>query len=193
MKQRTPEWYDFRRGKITASRFGDVLADPKTKRYREYLEEVVDGLTGVPRFEDDKPWFRHGVENEDAARGMYEWKTDTEVELVGSVVHPEYDFISCSPDGQTSLCGIEIKCRSSFKSHVSSIKKGILSSDIPQVQGCLWITGLDYWEYISYYKNPHILESPSINIHAVLPDEEYHERLEAACISFWEEVQNEKS
>ncbi len=188
MEQKSDEWKDARRGKITASRFGDVLASPTTKRYQGYMEDLKNELMGVPDFDDDeKPWFQHGIEWEDEARGMYEWEQDIDVEEVGIIMHPEYDFISGSPDGLIGKDGgIEIKSRKSLTQHTKSEKAGIDSQYKPQVQGYLWITGRKWWDFVSYYKS----ESGKtlLHVHRVDPDKKYHQKLKLACLDFWQQV-----
>jgi len=196
MIQGSPEWFAARMGKITSSRFGDVIAAPATKRYQNYQQELVDDLMGVPHFgEDDKPWFRHGKEMEPEARSQYEWYMFTkgheaEVEEVGMIVHPKHDFISCSPDGVINGSkGLEIKSRISHKAHLSSIKAGLPSNYKPQVQGSLWVSGFDEWDFISFFKDPDGMVDMDLNVTTVFPDLSYFERLEGACLRFWEEVQ----
>lgn len=196
MIQGSKEWFAARAGKITASRFGDVLANPKTKRYQEYLTEIVDDLSGVPHIEDEKPWFKHGKEMEPRARSAYEWECfkkgeDITVVEKGLIIHPKYDFISCSPDGLIlPKKGIEIKSRVSHEAHKKSIKSGLPSNHKPQVQGCLWVTGFDSWDYVSYFEDPDGRLEDDIYIEIIEPDLEYHERLEKACLKFWEDVQS---
>jgi len=189
--QATEEWKAGRRGRLTASRFGDVIAGENTKRRQDYIQEVVWELLGVPDFDDDdKPWFRHGIEWEDEARGRYEWETDNDVELVGSINHPSLPFVSCSPDGLvTDEGGIEIKCRKSLRQHLKVKDKGPDSVYLPQVQGNLWITDRAWWDFVSYYKNPMTRET-DIAIFRIYPDEVMFKRLDAACRKMWDEIQS---
>ncbi len=201
MIQGSDEWFAARAGKITASRLGDVLANPKTKRYKNYLQEIVDDLLGIPSFGDnDKPWFEHGKRLEPIARKRYEWEcfrsgSDIEVTEIPIIVHPKYNYISCSPDGIIDMqdgindYGLEIKCRVSNKAHQASIKAGLPSNYKPQVQGCLWVTGCKRWDFVSYFEDPDGIIETDINITVVEPDLEYHQKLETACLSFWEDVQ----
>lgn len=196
MIQNSPEWFAARKCKITASRFGDVLAAPTTKRYLKYQQELIDNIKGVPDFgEDSKPWFKHGAEMEAEARKQYEWYMlskgkDVSVQEIAMIVHPKYDFISCSPDGIIfPKKGIEIKSRISHKSHLESVKSGLPSNYKPQVLGSLWISGYDEWDFISFFKDPDDLIEMDINVTTVIPDIEYFSKLEAACLRFWREIQ----
>lgn len=187
--QKQSDWKQDRRGKITASRFGDVLAKPTTKRYQSYLQEIVWELKGVPDFEsEDKPWFQHGKDWEDEARGRYEWETNSSVVVPGFILHPKHEFIGCSGDGLIGEDGgLEIKSRKSIKSHLKSVKAGLPSEHRPQVQGCMWVTGRMWWDFESYYKP--MKGDPQIHIHRVEADKKYHDRLEQACLNFWKDIQ----
>ncbi len=190
MEQRTVEWNDFRGPRITGSRLGDVLARPDTKRYRYYMEDIVDALMGFKKFPKDEPWFDHGNEWEDEAIGLYEWEENVTVERIGVLVHPKYDFISCSPDGQIGdFAGLEVKCHKSLKEYLKSVRAGIPTQHIPQVQGYLWISGRPYCDFVSYYRNFDKTKR-LINVHPVYSDLKYHRRLENACLNFWGKIQD---
>lgn len=187
MEQNTEEWRAFRCKRLTASRFGDVLANPKTKRYRYYMDDVIEGLQGFTQFDKYEPWFDHGKEWENEGRGNYEWEKDVTVEPGGVIVHPDYDFISCSPDGRIlKNGGIEIKSRSSLKQHLKTVRCGMDTVYKPQVQGTLWIAKWDWIDFVSFYKGK---DKTLLHIYRVIPDLKYHKKLKEACLSFWNEIQ----
>lgn len=190
MLQKSSQWHEYRGPRITASRFGDVLANTATKRYNEYKNEILDYLKGVPYFEEETPpWFKHGIELEQEAIARYEWETDTEVCPVGIKEHPKYFFIAGSPDGFVGDDGgIEVKSRRSYAEHKRCEKHGITSGHIPQVQGYLWITDRKWFDFVSYYSNN---GKTLIHIFRVFADKKYHSKLESACIRFWDEIQKE--
>jgi predicted phage-related endonuclease len=185
------QWHKDRSVRITASRFGDVLANPKTKRYRYYMEDILDSLNGHPQIEKYTPWFDQGKEREDEAISFYEWEVDRNVERFGVsnpkiFIHPKYSFIGCSPDLLDGDGGGEVKCHTSYKQYQESERKGILTQYIPQVQGQMWIMEKQWWNFISYYRNG---DKRLIHIYCVYPDLEYFKRLENACLDFWNKIQ----
>ena len=199
MKQRSEQWFTERSGNITASRFGDVIADPSTKRYQVYLNQVVSELTGAPPMDDDfKPWFKHGAELEPIARDRYEFecilKGDHEpVQEVGLIYHQDYDYISCSPDGIKPNKGVEIKSSISYASYAKTAamvaKNNLPAQYRPQVQGCLWITGLEAWDFVAFFRDPDGEMEDEISILTVEPDLKYHKMLDEKCRLFWEQVE----
>lgn len=186
IKQRSPEWHEIRGPRINISRLGDVLADPSTKRYKNYMQDIKDAIEGVPQIEDEKPWFEHGKRLEPYGIGRYEWETGYDVQEVGIIIHPKYDFIAGSPDGKVNKDGgVEGKCHKSYKEYRKIELKGMPAKHRPQVQGSLWLTDRKWWDYFSYYSNH---GKTFIYIQRIEPDIEYHKKLEAACLNFWEKV-----
>lgn len=185
MIQGSEEWDKYRSVRLTASKFGDVLARPDTKRYQEYRQDRIDMLLGAPYFNDEKPWFAHGKAWEAEGRGTYEWKTGVDVAIDGVVTHPKYDFISCSPDGSPPGGKIEIKSHKVYKQFLAAETK-FPANHKPQVQGTLWITGANWLDFVSFYKND---ETTLIHIRRIVPDYDYFKRLETACLKMWDEIQ----
>lgn len=204
MQQRSEAWFAERAGNITASRLGDVIADPKTKRFQTYLNQLVVECSGAPPMDDEfKPWFQHGPVLEPIARDRYEFECllkgdDTPVEEIGLIYHPKYNFISCSPDGvKQPKKGLEIKSsisHTSFLKTASMVAKNKLPAVYrPQVQGCLWITGFDSWDFVAFFRDPDEMLDDEIAIMTVEPDLKYHKMLEEKCLAFWELVEGKAS
>lgn len=192
--QGSKEWHTERSVRLTASRFGDIMAAPKTKRYQNYMQEKINELSGVPYMSDDSPWFNHGKELEPFARDRYDFemslKGQPDIEQVFFVVHPEYDFIGCSPDGciKSLNKGIEIKSSISHSAYQKNVKKGLPSNHKPQVQGQIWICGYDSTDFICFFRDPDGRLKDEINIVNVLPDLDYHKKLEQKCIEFFDNI-----
>ena len=137
--QRTDEWLQARAGKVTASRFKDVLSrnkptaaqakagepgNPSADRTRYLWQIVSERLTGQPVQMPDAAPLRWGRENEDAARTAYLFTSSAKLTETGFVGHPT---LACgaSPDGLLSDDSdpdgafglIEIKCPWSSQVH----------------------------------------------------------------------------
>jgi hypothetical protein len=70
---------------------------------------------------------------------------------VGLCLHDEFEC-GASPDGLVGDDGgLEIKCPLPH-THVSYLRAGdVTGKYIPQIQGCLWITGREWWDFMSYH------------------------------------------
>ncbi len=118
VEQGSAEWHSLRIGKITASRFSDVLASGRggapSKTRQSYLMDLcAERLTGQSAQQFQSEYMTWGTENEPFARGRYELESDVTVEQVGFVELT--DHIGCSPDGLFGNDGLlEIKCPASF-------------------------------------------------------------------------------
>lgn len=197
MKQGTREWMDARSGIITASRLGDVMARKGTKRRNRYLREIVLELRGAGDIDTSQPWFEHGRDWEAEARGEFEWETGLTVSEVGLIMHPNLNYVGASPDGlvtdndNIATAGLEIKCRTSWEAH-QKISKGLPPEYRPQVQGGMMVTGLERWFFVSYYRKAFPSKGGG-KLHdlrwiIVERDDDYIERMHAACVDFWNEV-----
>lgn len=160
IKQHTDEWYEARLGKVTASRFGDVLCLPRSKKDQEegklsktadayMMELITETLTGEAR-KLDRLALEWGTEHETEARELFELENLTEVQEAGfEMIH---DLIGGSPDGYIGDKGIvEIKCPYNSGNHVNYLYGKPLSRNyIAQIQGNLWITNREFCFFISY-------------------------------------------
>ena len=108
-QQSTPEWHEARLGKATASKFQDILSEPRAKKDKDegklsetantymmtLLAEILTGQQ-VELFGRPLEW---GTEQEEPARIYYEFIYDVEVKALGFVMPNEQSLIGVSPDG----------------------------------------------------------------------------------------------
>ena len=196
--QGSDEWDALRRCRITASRLGDVMAKPTTKRYQHYRSRIVCELLGMDFTDPEDEWFAHGRAMEPRALAAYAWKYQQPITHDVFLVHPEYDWLGASPDFLTSdyAEGGEIKSRLLFKNYraarndaLSRAAKG-MSPVAPeyrfQVQGCMWLTGFDSWWYVNYYENA---EDGRRKLHriAVQRDDDLIAQMDRRCRTFMQE------
>ena len=145
--QRTPEWYAFRRGILTAS----DLATAFDKGHFNSRDDLI--LSKI----DPQPWMGNqatewGVKYEEVATQLYQKKNDVKVLEFGLVPHPTIDIFGASPDGIVDDTGnkeltarmLEIKC---------PWKRKIEHGEVPwhywtQIQGQLDSCDLDYCDFV---------------------------------------------
>ena len=198
MKQGTEEWFEARRGQITASRFSAVLTNPRAKRDREagnlsktamtYLYEIMaEVMTGQCR-ELSSAALTHGNIYESFAREEYELHTLREVEECG-FIQLEGHSVGGSPDGLVGNDGIiEIKCPYNTTNHIETLESQEAPKKyIAQIQGNLWVTGRQWCDYISF--DPRIsgdYEERKIIILRIERDEDFIEILKNKILKFEE-------
>jgi len=175
MEQGTQEWLEARLGCPSGSGFSKLITASGTpsSSAESYINDLIAELiTGESTPFHVTEWMQRGTELEPFARMNYELETDREVTEVGFCMH---DILRCgvSPDGLIGDDGgIEIKCPKP-STHVKYLRKGTLPSEYKaQVMGCLWITGRQWWDFMSYHPQmPNLL----IRVHR---DDEYINQLE---------------
>ena len=169
-EQGSAEWLADRCGMVTASRFADVLAKGQGKTRASYMRQVVaERLTGKPTESYKNAHMERGTEQEPHARMAYEAKTGNVVEEVGFIGEL---FYGCSPDGLIDLDG-----GAEIKSVIPTVQLDtILSGKCPtghiaQIQGCMWVTGRQWWDFVSF--SPDMPEPHNLYIYRVMRDEPY--------------------
>lgn len=191
IEQNTDAWRYQRGGKITGSRFADVLAKPDTAAYRNYLLQVAtERLTGEwqgPNYQSaEMIW---GTEQEPFAKARYEAVTGDLITACGYIAHPDHWFAGASPDGLLGQDGcIETKCPKST-THVEYLRDRKLPAKYrPQVQGQMWCAGKTFAHFVSY--DPRMPEHLQLLIVPVERDDVYIAKLQTAVLEFNAEVES---
>jgi putative phage-type endonuclease len=187
-EQRTEDWFLVRAGKFTGSKFVDVMARNKKtgeplKAYHDLIMQlVVERMTGQPVEGPTGQALKWGAEVEPYAREAYELETGEIVRESGFIIHPVHAFVGCSPDGLIgSEGGLEMKCPKDSAVHLERFEKGMPDEYIGQTQGCMWVTGRKWWDFVSY--DPRMPDSHRIYIQRIERDEKYIADLEQAVIT----------
>ena len=155
VEQGSDEWKALRRGRITASRMGDVLARKDTRRYIDYRMQLALELLGHKEDEEQARWMLYGKEMEPYIRDAYACKFGCNVRVDVFCISDKYDWLGCSPDGLVLPDhdrAIEIKSREKMSTYEKVLAKqrrlGKIDSNYrPQVQAQMWIMGLPSIEY----------------------------------------------
>lgn len=111
MEQRSKEWFNARRGKLTGSNAGAALGLNPWKTPEDLIRQMVREYHGAePEFTGNIAT-NYGQEHEPLALMDYLGKTGNHVEECGFFVHPEHDWLGASPDGLIGDDGLaEVKC-----------------------------------------------------------------------------------
>lgn len=185
MIQGSPEWFAARAGKITASRVGDLMArtksGPSTSRANLLALLAVERITGQCVETYTNGAMLRGTELEPEARAAYEAHAGLLCEEVGIVVHPELDYVTCSPDGLVGDDGLlEIKCPQAMAKHLEALRSGAHAVEYRwQLQGQLWVAGREWVDAVSY--DPRWPAGLQLAVTRVTRDETAIQELEAEC------------
>jgi putative phage-type endonuclease len=184
IQQGSEEWHAMRLGFITASRFKDVIAGGQGKVRKAYMYQLAaEALTGEREESFSNQYMEWGTATEPQARSMYEFDTGNTVDAVAFVKWNDTNKIGISPDGLIGDDGgIEIKCPKTTTQIETYLSGKMPTSHKAQVQGSLWVTGREWWDFVSF--DPRIDGAASFFCERIQRDEEYIENLEVKCLEF---------
>jgi putative phage-type endonuclease len=193
-EQGSQEWLAERAGKWTGSKFVDVMAisertgKPLKARSDAVWQVVVERMTGQAIEGPGGFALAWGHEVEQFARDAYELETGNVVQQVGFIEHQEFPFSGASPDGLIDDDGgLELKCPRDSRIHLDRFLSGVPAEYIPQIQGCMWVTGRQWWHFASY--DPRMPESHRLLIIKVPRDEAVIAKIQAAVLAAEAEAQ----
>ena len=176
MDQGSEAWFDTRCGRITASKFKDMMSGESTGGYKGLLYSVSGQIISREIEETyTNAAMERGTLLEPEARLFYEEIMQVDVFEAGFVTNEEIfpEYIGVSPDGmiQEENGLLEIKCPM-MKTHVGYLLADRLPNEYKwQVQGQILVSGADYCDFMSYYPNM----TPFIK--RIYPDKEMQEAL----------------
>ena len=145
-EQRTQEWYDMRKNKLTASSFADAIGKG---HFKSRDEALLDKIVDTPFVMN--PITEWGTKYEEIATRFYEYLTNTSIYEFGLIPHPNFPAFGASPDG---ICDtnsppeyigrmLEIKCPPKRK-----FTKNVPPHYWMQMQGQLEVCDLDECDFL---------------------------------------------
>lgn len=157
VEQRSNEWYEQRRGIVTASAVGALVTTKTLKpagndTWRSLLLTLAaERITGLVEetFISHDMW--RGIEDEPIARGHYAEHIDP-VKECGFMLRDFGGFkLGCSPDGLVGDDGlIEIKSRLP-KIQLATVLSGeVPAANMAQLQAALMVSGREWIDYVSW-------------------------------------------
>lgn len=133
IEQNTPEWWAYKVGKISGTRFGQLISSRENSLIEELADEIMNGYCEISDFEDEDIIF--GKENESIAIDLYEEKSGITFERGGVLQSDTCKMHMASPDGINYEKGIvvEVKCTRHGKTHLKRFLNGVDSNYKTQV------------------------------------------------------------
>lgn len=171
-------------GKFTPSQFSDAMKNGRGKDAGlgttaiTLCKKIAMERLGVAPLELSLPALEWGNEWEGVARQEYEKIKMVSVEMIHEPIqHPDKNNVAGTPDGFIGKEGlIEIKCPHNPQNHFLNLYEGSqLELYKWQGQGYLWITGREWFDFVSY--DPRFSEQYNIKIIRVERDNEMIDQL----------------
>ena len=151
MEQRSKEWFEARKGRITASAVGAILGNSPYQKRADVLRRMVREYHGAESEFSGNIATEYGNQNEDGALVEFEMETGLTVEKVGFITRE--DWAGCSPDGLIGVYnGLEIKCPFGKRKDEDPVFKTLEEQPhyYDQVQFSLWVTGHNSWHFYQW-------------------------------------------
>lgn len=190
--QRTPEWFEDRLGKATASSIYKVMAKlrdgkPGADRVNYAAQLVCERLTGNPTESYSNAAMQRGVEVEPQARAMYSFHCGEEVEETGFHPHPSIAMSGASPDGFVGSDGLlEIKCPNSA-THIATLTGAPIERRyLLQMQWQMACTGRQWCDYVSF--DDRLPDEMALHVRRVERDDALIAEIEAEVTAFLTEI-----
>lgn len=191
MEQRSPEWFQTRLGKVTASRVADVITKTKSgwgasrANYRAQL--IAERLTGEAQDSFTNAAMQWGTDTEPHARASYEFRTDSSVTEIGFVDHPKIKMSGASPDGLVGDVGmIEIKCPNTSTHLDVLMSEKVPAKYVTQISWQMACAGRAWCDFVSF--DPRLPENMQLFIKRVHRDDDTISQLETDVTDFLAEI-----
>lgn len=188
-EQGSPEWHQARAGVLTASNFVTIRSKLKSGAWSSAAEKyafriALERISGVPLDEGFQTnAMRRGNDLEPLVREEHELRTGHFVERAGFVVS------DCGKFGASADGLIDDDGGSEYKALIDPdrIKNVLLNDDLSefldQIQGCMWITGRQWWHFGLYLPSLKCI-GKQFYLRHVIRDEVYIEALQKDLVEF---------
>lgn len=188
-EQGTPEWFEIRKGKLTASK-ATAIGNAGKGLDTLVLDVMAEYYSSGEKKHFSSKDTERGNELEPLARQVYELKEGVEVKQIGFMMLN--DYVGASPDGFVGEDGgTEIKCPDdvNYLKYLLNGEDEIDSGYKWQCQMNLLISGRKWWDLIIY--NPNFKKS--MLVFRITPDKEKFEALEKGFAKGIEMINSIKS
>tara|TARA_R100000329_G_scaffold32552_3_gene30221 strand:- start:977 stop:1528 length:552 start_codon:yes stop_codon:yes gene_type:complete len=174
MKQRSEEWFEIRKNRLTASDFASACGWNKYKSRQKLWQQKTGKVEPEPMNAD----MQRGVDLEQSGIDVLEVETGLIVNEIGFKIHDKYDWLGASPDG---IIGkqyvVEIKSP-------RVIHKTVPDHYMPQIQGQMEICDVEQCYFVSINEYGH-------NIILVNRDKKYWDSMFPLLEEFWEYIKTD--
>lgn len=111
IEQRSAEWFEARKGKLTGSNIGAAIGVNPWKTPDDLIRQMVREYHGAESEFQGNIATEYGQLHEPLAQMNYQTLTGNFVEECGFFVHPDHPWLGASPDGLIDSDGVlEVKC-----------------------------------------------------------------------------------
>lgn len=162
--QRSPEWYELRKNRLTASAVAQAIGKGKFASKADLLKDKAFPELAKPFDSHSSPPLRHGIILEDMSARCYSQRLNNiKIYNFGMIPHPAMNCFGASPDGINEL-GIMVEIKTPYRRRVDG---NIPYEYMVQMQGqmavcnlheCDFVDAEIYFNYRSMYEYTHDID-----------------------------------
>lgn len=188
MEQRSKEWFEIRKGRVTGSSVGAILGVSPFSKSADVMRRMVRDWHGAPSEFTGNAATEWGTFNEPHAIAQYEMKTGNVVSKCS--FYAVDDWLGASPDGLVGSTGlIEVKCPYGLRDKNPPVFKTAKMQIhyYSQMQIQMYATGREWCHFYQWAPHGEDLETVKF-------DKEYTNTVLVALKKFYEEylIEREK-
>lgn len=160
IEQRTEQWFEQRKGRVTGSVVGAILGLSPFMKREDVMRNMVREYHGYEREFKGNQATEYGTFHEDMAMIDYQLKTEVAIEKTG--FHKFSYWLGASPDGFVGFDKlIEIKCPYGQRDKIPPVFKTLEQQPnyYAQVQVQLFVTGMSACDFYQWTPNGDYLET----------------------------------
>ena len=133
IEQLSPEWWKLKVGKISGTRFGQLISSRENSLVERLVNELLDGCCEQSDYVSEEMQF--GIDNEPIAIDLYSKMTGIDFDHGGVIISDFSDYHIASPDGIKESLGIivEVKSTQDGALQIKRFIHGIDTDKKPQV------------------------------------------------------------
>ncbi len=165
---------------------GEVVGTPSPGSERLAATLAMERITGQPYGDTFETFaLRRGKEQEQFARMRYEERFGVIVDEQGVILTDDRLF-GASVDGLVGYeGGMECKVPIDLNKVIAILRTGDLSEYKHQIQGCMWITGRKWWDFIMGVPDLAVLNNGNdLYVQRVYRDDEFINQMELDLLKF---------
>lgn len=143
--QRSPEWYELRKNRLTASAIAQAIGKGKFSSKAELLKDKAFPELAKPFDSYSSPPLRHGIILEDMTARCYSQRLNNiKIHNFGMIPHPTMSCFGASPDGINEL-GIMVEIKTPYRRRVDG---NIPYEYMVQMQGQMAVCNLKECDFV---------------------------------------------
>jgi putative phage-type endonuclease len=143
--QRSPEWYELRKNRLTASAVAQAIGKGKFSTKAELLKDKAFPELAKPFDSHSCPPLRHGIILEDMTARCYSQRLNNiKIHNFGMIPHPTLNCFGASPDGINEL-GIMVEIKTPYRRRVDG---NIPYEYMVQMQGQMAVCALNECDFV---------------------------------------------